>query len=91
MNPTYVHLIYEYGGEYEDAYETVIAVFYSEECAIKYLELMTKQEANKKEFAHELYKLGDIEGSYHEDRSFRLEACKVCDWDAEEEDEDEYA
>ena len=88
MNPIYVHIIYEYGGEYDDAYETVLAVFYDEDRAKKYLSLMEKQEAQEKEFAYELYKLGDYEGTFHQDRLFRLTSYRVCDWDAEDGEDD---
>ena len=62
VKPKEVFIVVQYGGEYEDKYEIMVAAYYSEELAKKAKELFEERDAKSREICAKLYEIGAYPG-----------------------------
>ena len=89
VKPKEVFIVVQYGGEYEDKYEIMVAAYYSEELAKKAKELYEERDAKSREVCAKLYEIGACpEYEYLDEFSgYTIKRLKINDGDEEYEEE----
>ena len=89
VKPKEVFIVVEYGGEYEDKYEIMVAAYYSEELAKKAKELYEERDRKNREMCAKLYEIGAYPGYEYSDEfsGYTIRRLKINDGDEEYEEE----
>lgn len=88
VKPKEVFIVVQYGGEYEDKYEIMVAAYYSEELAKKARELYEERDRKNREMCAKLYEIGAYPGyaDIDEFSGYTIRRLKINDGDEEYEE-----